>query len=466
MEKLNDLIKHTTFIFAQLNEIMKLYFRLISLFIVLLTVKSGVQGQDPLLNDSAWNFHFQFTGIIQYNAPFHSPYTGQNSFLPNAARAFSVTSTAFLGRKLWSGASIYFNPEMAGGQGLSSTLGIAGFPNGETFRIGSDQTVVYVARIFLRQQITLDKNHFDTLDDGINQVRERVSRKRLTLNLGKFGMADFFDQNAVSHDPRSDFMNWSLMNNGAYDYPANTRGYTYGFIMEYYTPGWVFRAGTALEPTYANGPTLNFNWTKTNSETVEIQKDYSVHEHAGTIRLLLYYNTSKAPAYQTVINEYKNGTDTSLDVVYGTNYGGKKYGIGLNGNQSITSRLNGFFRLGWNDGKTATWAFAEIDNSGSIGLRYYGVGKNRTTDNIGLAFVSNGISSGHRDFLNIGGYGFMLGDGSLPNYTRENIAELFYEVKLFENLFVTLDYQFVSHPAYNRDRGPVSLLAARVHIYF
>jgi high affinity Mn2+ porin len=445
---------------------MKTIFRLWILSVILVFFDLRLNAQDALLSDSAWNFHFQFTGIIQYNPSFHSPYLGQNSFLPKGERAFSVTTTAFLGRKLWSGASIYFNPEMAGGQGLSSTLGIAGFPNGETFRIGADQTVVYVARIFLRQQINLDKEHFDTLDDGINQVRERVSRKRLTFNLGKLGMADFFDQNAVSHDPRSDFMNWSLMNNGAYDYPANTRGYTGAFIAEYYTPGWVIRAGTALEPTYANGPYLNFNWTRTNSETFEIQKDYSLHKQPGTVRLLLYYNTSKAPAYQTVINEYKNGTDTSLDVIYGKAYGGKKYGIGININQSITNRLNSFLRFGWNDGKTASWAFAEIDNSASLGFRYYGIGKGRSTDNIGFAIVSNGISAGHHDFLNIGGYGFMIGDGKLPNYTRENITELFYEVKLFENLFATLDYQFVMHPAYNRDRGPVSLLAARIHIYF
>ena len=445
---------------------MRFISRYFIVFLLLVLFGRIARAQDALLKDSAWNFHFQFTGIIQYNPPFHSPYIGKNSFLPKAARAYSVTTTAFLGRKLWSGASIYFNPEMAGGQGLSSTLGIAGFPNGETFRIGVDQTVVYVARIFIRQQINLDKAHFDTLDDDINQIRERVSRKRLTIDFGKLGMADFFDQNAVSHDPRSDFMNWSLMNNGAYDYPANTRGYTGALILEYYTPGWVLRAGTALEPTYANGPYLNFNWAKTNSETFEVQKDYSIHGKAGTARLLLYYNTSKAPAYQAVIDEYKNGTDTSLDVIYGKAYGGKKYGLGLNLNQSITDRLNSFFRLGWNDGKTASWAFAEIDNTASLGFRYYGIGKGRATDNIGLAFVSNGISTDHRDFLNIGGYGFMIGDGKLPNYTRENIAELFYEVKLFEHLFATLDYQFVSHPAYNEDRGPVSLLAGRVHIYF
>ena len=445
---------------------MTFIFRLYPVFILLQVLGFQVNAQDALLRDSAWNFHFQFTGIIQYNPEFSSPYIGQNSFLPKTDPAFSVTTTAFFGRKLWNGGSVYFNPEMAGGQGLSSTLGIAGFPNGETFRIGADQTVVYVARLFIKQQVTLDKEHFDTLDDGINQIREIVSRKRLTFNLGKFGIADFFDQNAVSHDPRSDFMNWSLMNNGAYDYAANTRGYTGGLIVEYYTPGWVFRAGTALMPTYANGPTLNFDWLKTNSETFEVQRNYVLRGLPGSARLLLYYNTSKAPAYQAVIDEDLNGTDTSLDVIHGTQYGGKKYGVGVSVNQSLSDQLQWFFRLGWNNGKTATWAFAEIDNSVSLGYRYYGIGKGRKADNIGLAVVSNGISSGHRNFLNIGGYGFMIGDGKLPNYVRENIVELFYQVKLFEQLFASLDYQFVSHPAYNHDRGPVSLVAARVHIQF
>ena len=445
---------------------MKTIFRFFILIVTWVFISGKLMAQDALLKDSGWNFHFQFTGIIQYNPAFQAPYSGQNSFLPKAARAYSVTTTAYIGRKLWPGASLYFNPEMAGGEGLSSTLGIAGFPNGETFRIGEPQPVVYVARIFLRQQINFDKDHLDTLQNGVNQVREIVSQKRLTINAGKFGIADFFDQNGVSHDPRTDFMNWSLMNNGSYDYAANTRGYTGGLILEYYTPGWVIRAGTALMPVEANGPTLNFNWTKSNSETFEIQKDYDLHGLPGVARLMFYYNTSKAPAYQTVINEDQNGTDTTLNVLTGTEYGGKKFGMGLSVQQGISKRLNGFFRIGWNNGKTASWAFTEIDNSASLGLRYFGIGKGRMADNIGLAFVSNGISSIHREFLNIGGYGFIIGDGKLPNYKRENIIELFYQLKLFEQLYATLDYQYVANPAYNHDRGPVSLLAARVHISF
>ena len=445
---------------------MKTIIRFLLLPLLILSVFCELHAQDPLLKDSGWNFHFQFTGIIQYNPAFRSPYAGENSFQSKSARAYSVTTTAYIGRKLWSGAGIYFNPEMAGGEGLSSTLGIAGFPNGETFRIGAPQPVVYVARIFLRQQINLDCKHFDTIPEGINQIREIVSQKRITISAGKFGMADFFDQNEVSHDPRTDFMNWSLMNNGAYDYAANTRGYTGGIVIEYYTPGWEFRAGTALMPVEANGPILNFNWAKSNSETVEIQKNYTLHALPGAARLLFYYNTSKAPAYQQVIDEDKNGSDTSLNVVTGTQYGGKKYGLGISVQQALSSKLNGFFRLGWNDGKTATWAFTEVDNSASIGFRYFGIGRGRQADNIGLAFVSNGISSVHEEFLNIGGYGFIIGDGKLPHYMRENIVELFYQVKVFEQLYATLDYQFVANPAYNHDRGPVSLLAARVHVNF
>ncbi|HEX3080545.1 MAG TPA: carbohydrate porin, partial [Puia sp.] len=291
---------------------MKTIFRLLLSLTCIFSISSELYAQDPLLKDSGWNFHFQFTGIIQYNGEFNSPYKGQNSFLSQSARAYSVTSTAYIGRKLWNGGAIFFNPEMAGGEGLSSTLGIAGFPNGETFRIGEPQPVVYVARIYLRQQINFDNHHFDTIPEGINQIREIVSQKRLTINAGKFGIADFFDQNEVSHDPRTDFMNWSLMNNGAYDYAANTRGYTGGIVVEYYTPGWAFRAGTALMPVEANGPILNFNWAKSNSETLEIQKNYSLHALPGVARLLLYYNTSKAPAYQKVIDDYQNGTDTTL----------------------------------------------------------------------------------------------------------------------------------------------------------
>jgi high affinity Mn2+ porin len=349
---------------------------------------------------------------------------------------------------------------------VGSTLGIAGFPNGETFRIGNPQPTVYIARIFLRQHIDLDKDHYETLTDDANQVTERVSTTRLTLTAGKFSVGDFFDNSNVSHDPRSDFMNWSLMNNGAYDYAANTRGYTYGFVAEYIKPSWTLRLGTALEPTFANGPDLDTHYTHTNSENLEWEKRYTLHKHKGTLRLLAFYNVNKAPRYEDVIANKLSGADTNMDVIYGKAYGGKKYGFGVNAEQELSSAISAFLRLGWNDGKTATWAFAEIDNTASGGIRIYGQSWKRSADNIGIALLSNGLSKPHRDFLAAGGYGFMIGDGQLPHYSRENIAELFYQCKVFYNCWVTLDYQLVDHPAYNPDRGPVHLFAARAHVEF
>ena len=421
---------------------------------------------DALLSDSGWNVHFQTTGIIQSHPPFNAAYSGMNSLSDHGEKNFSVTSTLFIGHKLWSGASIYFNPELAGGSGFSHTLGIAGFTNGETFRIGSTEPVVYVARLYLRQVISLDKSHMIDVDDDVNQVREYVSATRLVINFGKFGVADFFDKNRVSHDPRSDFMNWSLMNNGAYDYAANTRGYTYSVVAEWIHPGWAFRAGSALLPVYANGPYLNTNLIKSAGETVELEKDYSIHALPGVFRLLGYYNSSKAPHYRDVIEAKENGTDTSLNVIVGTKYGGRKFGFGINADQDLGKMTKAFFRLGWNDGKTATWAFAEIDNSVSLGLRFYGIGPGRATDNIGIAVVSNGLSGDHKDFLKAGGYGFMLGDGKLTNYRRENILEAFYQVKLFDHVYTSLDYQYVRNPAYNHDRGPVSVFSGRLHVQF
>lgn len=432
----------------------------------ILQVSAQSNDADALLKDSGWSYHFQFTGILQGHPTFHAPYTGQNSLTPGHERAYSVTATAYLGRRLWKGAAIYFNPEMAGGKGFGSTLGIAGFPNGETFRIGNPEATVYVARIFLRQHIDLDKEHFEYIPDDANHVAERVSTTRITLTAGKFSVGDFFDNSGVSHDPRSDFMNWAFMNNGAYDYAANTRGYTYGFVAEYVHPGWTLRLGTALEPKFANGPELDWHYTHTSSENLELEKRYSLHQHKGTIRLLTFYNINKGPLYKNAIDAKQDGSDTSMDVIYGKDYGNKKYGFGINAEQELSDIISAFLRLGWNDGKSATWAFAEIDNTVSGGIRVYGKGWKRSSDNIGVALLSNGLSKDHRDFLAAGGYGFMIGDGQLPHYSRENIAEVFYQCKLLYNLWATLDYQFVDHPAYNADRGPVHVFSARAHIEF
>ncbi len=258
---------------------------------------------------------------------------------------------------------------MAGGKGISRLLGIVGFPpmkpSGSVIR----HLRYLCGRFFITQHFSLDHNHSEKLMDEANQVAETVSTSRLSISLGKFSMADFFDNNTVTHDPRTDFLNWGLMSNGAYDYAANTRGYTYGLVADYTHADWSVRFGTSLMPEYANGPTLNFNYSKSNSETLELERRYSLGQRKGTMRLLGYFNVSKAPNYDSVVAAKLNGTDTSMDVIYGKEYGGKKWGFGVNADQELSSSLSAFLRAGWNDGKTATWAFAEIDNSVSAGLR-------------------------------------------------------------------------------------------------
>lgn len=437
------------------------------LFIVLLSAYTAVRAQHNYTADSTekWSQHFQLTVIDQSHNSFKAAYSGDNSLNPASEEALSITTTLFFGRKLWNNASIYFNPEVSGGSGVSEARGVAGFPNGETFRIGSPAPALYLARLFYRQYIPLSDSR-DLVDADANQLREYVPRTRLVITAGKIALSDIFDANQYSHDPRGQFMNWALMSNGAWDYPANTRGYTDGLVLEYINPSWAVRAAGTLTSSYANGPDFDYNYFKAHGQTIEFAKFTNFNGHKGAVRLLAYRNVSKAPAYRDAINSYNNKTDVSLDVIDGKNYGGVKYGFGLSGDQELSKNLGVFLRAGWNDGKTATWAFTEIDQTVSLGLNYKGTAWHRSDDNFGIAADVNGISQDHRDFLAAGGYGFIIGDGKLTNYKTENIVEAYYSAKINTNLFISTDYQFIANPAYNADRGPVSFFAIRAHVKF
>ncbi len=411
-----------------------------------------------------WNFHAQLTIIDQSHTSFSAAYSGLNSLSPSSEEALSLTTTLFIGRKLWKNASLYFNPEVSGGSGVSQARGVAGFPNGETFRIGSSAPALYLGRLFLRQYIPLSKESDDLLvESDVNQLKEYVPAKRIVVTAGKLSLSDIFDNNSYSHDPRTQFMNWALMSNGAWDYPANTRGYTDAVALQYINPSWSISIAGSLVPTYANGPELDYNYLKASGTTVEFVKNTVFNKHKGAIRLLLYRNVSKAPAYRDLINNNINKTDT-LDATYGKKYGGVKYGFGINMEQELSQNLGMFFRTSYNDGKTATWAFTEIDQSASLGFNYIGKQWKRPDDNIGVAAVVNGISIDHRDFFAHGGYGFIIGDGKVTNYKTENIMEAYYSAKINKNFFVSADYQFVQNPAYNADRGSVNLFSIRAHV--
>jgi high affinity Mn2+ porin len=427
---------------------------------------------DSFPEEQGWSTHFQMTIVSQSHPAFHAAYNGINSLSDSAEQnVISLTSTIFVGRKLWKGAAFYFNPEMAGGKGLSGARGIAGFPNGETFRIGDPALTLYTGRAYLQQVIPLKNTSYQYMGDDVNQVAEIIPTSRLCISAGKFAVSDFFDDNKFSHDPRTQFLNWSLMSNGAWDYPANTRGYTVGIVVELIKPTWAVRIGSVQEPKTANGPTMDPEIFKAHSETIEFEKSLSIKNQPGTIRLLAFHNLTQAPSYRAAIDSAASGDSSFLPVFTGNyewkKYGGLKYGFGLNVEQNLSDNAGVFLRAGWNDGKTATWAFTEIDESFSIGVNIQGKHAwEREKDNAGAAFVMNGISKDHQDFLKAGLYGFIIGDGKLLNYGAEDILELYYRRQLFSNIFVTGDYQFVNHPAYNKDRGPVNIFSVRCHVEF
>ncbi len=445
--------------------------RLITIVLILTGIIA--KAQDKPKADSAaenWSYHFQFTTILQGYPSFTAKYSGVNSLSDSGQHALSVTSTLFLGRRLWKGAAFYLDPELSGGAGVSSTRGAAGFPNGETFRIGDPSPVLYIARAYLRQTIAF-KNSTDKFIEGDqNQLAGPAPDHSLTIIAGKFDMADFFDNNAYAHDPRTQFMNWALMNNGSWDYPANTKGYTEGIVIDYESPKWAFRIAEALEPKQANALEMEPDITKYHTETAELEKKIKIKDLAGSWRLLFYHNVSGAPLYPDAVNAMKNGDSTLNAIIQGnapgTNTTGSKTGVGFNADQQLSKSFGLFLRAGWNDGQTATWAFTEIDNTFCFGGALNGNKWKRSNDVLALAFLSNGISSQHRAYLNAGGYGFLIGDGKLTNYSRENIIEVYYNAQLFSSFWLTFDYQFVMNPAYNADRGPVNLFALRGHVEF
>jgi hypothetical protein len=442
----------------------------LSLIHIFTTPPVSAQPYNDSLSKIKSTSHFQLTVISQDHLAFRSLYSGKNS-LPAQAEwgATSITSTLFLGRKLWKNGSFYFDPEISGGNGLGSSLGVAGALNGETYRVGNATPSVFIARAFFQQQIPLSKDSFENVEDDVNQIKGKVASERITISAGKFAISDFFDGNQYSHDPRTQFLNWSIMSNGAWDYPANTRGYTFGIVAEFVKPMWTIRIASVAVPSIANSPKMEYDFTKAHSETIEIERKIFLNKNPGTIRLLFSEMYSRAPSYQSGITAIEANNTDLLNVfsgdAKGENFGGKKYTIGFSGDQQLNPWLGVFLRAGWNDGKDATWAFTEIDQTVSAGLSIKGILWKCPNDVFGIASVINGISPGHKEFLKAGGYGFIIGDGNL-NYGHEGILEAYYNTNLTKFFTLGLDYQFVNNPGYNKDRGPVNAFAIRGHVEF
>jgi len=428
----------------------------------------SAQSNSDSFTTNKWTSHFQTTIIGQKHSGFQSLYKGENSLADSVEpAAVSLTSTLFLGRRLWKGAAVYVDPEVAGGKGLSFATGVAGALNGETYRVGATEPQVFIARAYLQQHIPLRNTDYEYVPDDLNQLAERRPTDRITISIGKFAISDFFDYNNYSKDPRTQFFNWSIWANGAWDYPADTRGYTYGIVAELIKPRWAIRFSSVAVPRIANYHLLEYKVPNAHSETVEFEHNIAINKRNGSVRLIFSNTRSKAPSYDEGINALATNDNFLLDVITGdaenTSYGGKKFGLGLNIEQELTNEIGVFSRIGWNDGKYVSWAFTEIDQTFTAGLSVKGHRWNRSEDIFGIALANNGISDGHRNFLSQGGYGFIIGDGKL-NYGHETIIESYYNAKIFKFLWFSFDYQLVNNPGYNKDRGPVHVFGLRAHV--
>jgi high affinity Mn2+ porin len=429
-------------------------------FLSLVPAALGQTAGDPPAEpaaDARWSVHFQATSIGQEHGAFPSLYEGANSLPPHPEHRVSLTSTAFLAFRVNPRLELVFNPEMAGGEGFGRVTGIAGFTNGEMPRVASATPALYPARGYVLITVPLGPEA-EPVDDGVNQVAGRQPAHRLTLVAGKFGVTDFFDNNTYSHDPRGQFMNWALMYNGAWDYPSEVRGYSAGLFAELAMPAWSVRLASAMEPTVANGPTLDTRVARNRGNVVEWERRFAPRKHPGALRAMGFANQADAGTYLEALR-----SAGIPDVTSTRRNGTLKYGFGLNAEQEIAPAIGAFGRYGWNDGKTESFAFAEIDRTLSGGVSVDGRLWRRKKDQAAVAVVRNYISGDHRSYLAAGGMGFIIGDGRLDHYRPEDVLETYYAWNVIKGWALTLDYQHVQNPAYNADRGPVSVASLRIH---
>jgi len=444
------------------------------------TAQSGAQDQVPDLNAGSgtttpansaapapepeterWNLFYQATSIGQYHGTFRSPYAGVHSLQDYPERDVSLTTTFFFGLRLGQDTQLYFNPEIAGGRGFSGVSGIANFPNGELPRVASATPAPYLARLYMSHDFGFGTEK-ETFSSDVNQLVGQRPATRYTVTVGRFTITDFFDNNRYTHDPRTQFMGWAIMYNGAWDYPADTRGYTWGWVHEFHTRRWSLRYGSVAEPKTANGMRFDRRLFRDRGDVFEGELSYSPGGHAGAIRLLSYVNHTDSGSYADAI-QLARQTGGVPDVTATRRIGTIKYGLGLNLEQELTRNVGVFARLGWNDGKTESFAFTAIDQLLSIGISVTGAGWKRPFDTVASAITISEISDVHAAYLAHGGLDFILGDGAL-RYGGESVSETYYSARLFPGFFATFDLQHVTNPAFNRDRGTLWIPTIRLHL--
>lgn len=403
--------------------------------------------------------------ILQWHPAFTSPYSGPNSLSAAAQSATSRVFTLYTGVQLTQNTEILFDPESAGGAGIGAALGLAGFTNLDVVRNPELGPTPYVARIFLHQVIPLSKER-EASERGPFDLETSKPVRRIDFRIGKFSLADFFDANSAGSDSHLQFLNWTIDNNGGWDYAADTRGYTFAAEVEYHDRWGAIRFAEALMPTVANGIHLDGDLRRARSENLELEFHPTLFRAKPTIvRLLGYANTGNMGSYRAAINAFLAGETSRPDVIATRERGRVKYGFGVNLEQPLNGWVTAFARWGWNEGHNESFVYTEVNETVSLGAAASGDHWKRKLDHLGAAFVANGISGDHQRYLELGGLGFLLGDGRL-SYGQEKIFEAFYTAHIWRGLFAAFDLQHINNPGYNRDRGPLFVPALRAHIDF
>jgi high affinity Mn2+ porin len=419
----------------------------------------------PHFGDTRFWVSGQANFIFQTHLPFHALYSGANSLSPNYEKATSRVLTLYTGVRLNDSTEFLFDIEEAGGAGLSTGLGLAGNTDLDIVRNPSLSKAPYLARFMIHKVIALSKDKIENERNSLSSFDE-LPRRRLELRFGKFSMSDFLDQNSVGSDTHLQFINWTVDNNGAWDYAADTRGYTVGFTADYEDRNWGFRFVEALMPKVANGIDLVWKPWQAHAENwqYELRKGFIPHQ-AGAIRLLAYSNYANMGIYRDAILQFEEHLTPRPEITNHPWHITRKYGFGANVEQNLARNLTAFGRFGWDNGKTESFAYTEVDQTFEGGIGADGAIWHRNHDRAGVAFVTNAISKNHQEYLALGGLGFLLGDGRL-NYGRENIVETYYTAHVWRGIYLGPGMQHIENPGYNRDRGPVLVPSFRAHVEF
>lgn len=421
----------------------------------------------PHSNTAPWWISGQTNIIFQAHPPFHSPYHGPNSLHGAGEYKTSLLGTLFLGyqphQHVRYNTDFIVDFESAGGRGLSEALGLAGFTNLDVVRNPNLSSKPYLARGEIHQTIGLSRETTEA-DRGPFSLATQVPVRRFEFRIGKLSLPDVFDINSVGSDSHLQFTNWTIDNNGAWDYAADTRGYTVAAVAEYDDRNWSARYGIAAMPVVANGIDLDWAFSRASGQNMEVELRHSfIPGRKGATRILSYVNHAHMGNYREAVQAYLNGEDPSPEITKHEHFGAVKYGFGWNNEQEITEDFRIFSRFGWNEDQHESFAYTEVGQTVSFGGDLQGVRWGRPVDKIGVAFVSNAIKRDHQNYLKYGGLGFLLGDGRL-NYGRENIVESYYNWHTWRGLYFALGLTHIDNPGYNRDRGPVWVPSIRMHV--